>query len=75
MPGLDAGLDFEHLAEVNQKGKAGPPPHGFTTYERGQGGRLQCDLNGGQRWGPWRSLATEAGFRDMECHSSGGEGA
>ena len=33
----------------------GPPSRRLTTSRRGQRGRVQCELGGGRRWGPWRS--------------------
>lgn len=38
--------------------------HGLTTSRRGQRGRVQCELGGGQRQGIWQS--------DLKCHLSGG---
>uniref|UniRef100_A0A8C4SWR2 Endonuclease/exonuclease/phosphatase domain-containing protein n=1 Tax=Erpetoichthys calabaricus TaxID=27687 RepID=A0A8C4SWR2_ERPCA len=38
-----------------RRGNVGLPSHGLTTYGRGQGGRVQCELGGGRRRGPWRS--------------------
>ena len=33
----------------------GPPTHGLTTHRMGHRGRVQCELGGSRRRGPWRS--------------------
>nr|XP_049618339.1 craniofacial development protein 2-like [Syngnathus scovelli] len=51
------GRAFAHGARpgIARKGNVGPPSHGLTTCGRGQKGRVQCELGGSQRQGPWRS--------------------
>ncbi|KAK0135736.1 Craniofacial development protein 2 [Merluccius polli] len=38
-----------------RKDDVGPPSRRLTTSRRGQRGRVQCELGGGRRRGPWRS--------------------
>ena len=51
------GRAYTHGARSGaaRKDNVGPPSHGLTTCGRGHRGRVQCELGGGQRRGPWRS--------------------
>nr|XP_049580440.1 charged multivesicular body protein 1a isoform X2 [Syngnathus scovelli] len=51
------GRAFAHGARpgIARNGNVGPPSHGLTTCGRGRRGRVQCELGGSQRRGPWRS--------------------
>lgn len=37
------------------RGNMGPFPSGLTTCRSGQSGRVQCEMGGSRRRGPWRS--------------------
>ena len=64
-PGLGVGLGGERLVAGSythgarpgtaRSEDAGPPSRRLTTSRRGQRGRVQCELGGGRRRGPWRS--------------------
>ena len=64
-PGLGVGLGGECLVArpipmgpgwaQPKDDDVGPPSRRLTTSRRGQRGRVQCELGGGRRRGPWRS--------------------
>ena len=64
-PGLGVGLGGERLVAgpIPMGARPGtarsddvrPPSRRLTTSRRGQRGRVQCELGGGRRRGPWRS--------------------
>ncbi|KAK0145233.1 Craniofacial development protein 2 [Merluccius polli] len=51
------GRAYTHGARPGtaRKDDVGPPSRRLTTSRRGQRGRVQCELGGGRRRGPWRS--------------------
>ncbi|KAK0150922.1 Craniofacial development protein 2 [Merluccius polli] len=51
------GQAYTHGARPGtaRKDDVGPPSRRLTTSRRGQRGRVQCELGGGRRRGPWRS--------------------
>ncbi|KAK0151763.1 Craniofacial development protein 2 [Merluccius polli] len=51
------GRAYTHGARPGtaRKDDVGPPSLRLTTSRRGQRGRVQCELGGGRRRGPWRS--------------------
>ncbi len=69
------GLASPHGARPGsaRKSDVGPPSRGLTTCRRG---RCIVDRAAVESGGTvTRSLDTETGFRDVECHLAGGEGA
>ncbi|KAK0143577.1 ATP-binding cassette sub-family G member 8 [Merluccius polli] len=55
--GAPGGRAYTHGARPGtaRKDDVGPPSRRLTTSRRGQRGRVQCELGGGRRRGPWRS--------------------
>ena len=51
------GRAFSHGARSGtaRRNNVGPPSHGLTTRRRGHRGRVQCELGGSRKQGPWRS--------------------